>query len=207
MAEILFVIVDFQNDFVSGTLAVPDAEATIDAIITTGRAVEEVGGEVVFTRDWHPHNHSSFNTDGNPTFTDGDWPVHCVQGTAGAEIHPRLREAFPGARIFSKGQDVNTEQYSGFEAVDEYDRTLFSHAMMTGVREVLVAGLALDYCVGNTLFDFWATGGLATTLVLDGTRPVAFETGADTLLRMGHYDQSDLRVMRAEDAVEWVLGQ
>jgi nicotinamidase/pyrazinamidase len=200
----LFVIVDFQNDFVSGTLAVPDAEDTIDAIIRTGNAVIEAGGQVVRTRDWHPADHCSF-AEGEPSYTDGDWPPHCVQDTWGGEFHPRIAEAFPDAMVFSKGQNQDEEQYSGFLATNEDGVTLADYARHINAEEVLTAGLALDYCVRATTFDFW-TSGWFTTLVIDGTRPVGFETGARVLLEIGHYDQGELKVMESVDAVDWVLG-
>lgn len=194
--ETLFVIVDFQNDFVSGSLAVPNAEDTIDAIIRVGRAVEMAGGYVVLSRDWHPADHSSF----------AEWPPHCVQNTWGAEFHPRIREAFPGALVFSKGQDVDAEQYSAYLATSSDGMTLQEFAIEVGkIEYVVVAGLALDYCVRETTFDFW-TGSWPTTLVLDGTRPVTFETGARVLLDMGHYDQGELYAYTADEVIERVLG-
>lgn len=201
---VLYVIVDFQNDFVSGSLAVPNAEDTLSAIIQVGKAVEEAGGQVVLSRDWHPHDHMSFASDTNP---DG-WPVHCEQNTWGGEIHPAILEAFPNALIFSKGFNPDEEQYSAFFAVnldsaDQY--TLAEYARTVGFSEIITAGLALDFCVKETTFDFWGAG-YSTTLVIDGTRPVFWESGAQALLQIGHYDQGELFARVSDEVVEWVLG-
>jgi nicotinamidase/pyrazinamidase len=166
---LIFVIVDFQVDFVNGSLAVPNAADTIDPIIEYGKAVIEDGGEVVLTRDWHPENHSSFVTQGGP------WPPHCVQGDPGAQIHPRILEAFPDARIFSKGMDPEKEQYSGAEATSD-EGTWLTDYLRERTGNVVVAGLALDFCVKETLFDLWGTGPYVD-LLLPGTRPVFFEGG------------------------------
>jgi nicotinamidase/pyrazinamidase len=65
---------------------------------------------VVATRDWHPPT-TLVREQGGP------WPVHCVAGTPGAELHPRsTRRA--STSIVDKGQDAGTEGYSGFEGTD-----------------------------------------------------------------------------------------
>ena len=75
------IVVDVQNDFCpGGALAVPDGDAVVDAV---NRMASEASF-VVATRDWHPPDHGSFAAHG------GRWPVHCVQGTPGAELHPGI---------------------------------------------------------------------------------------------------------------------
>lgn len=194
----IFVIVDMQNDFVDGSLAVPHAKEVITPIIRFGHEIERCGGEVVLTRDWHPDHHSSFLDQG------GDWPRHCVQNTWGARIVDPIREAFPEAEIFSKGTEENIEQYSGYEAVGETSNEPL-YIAASPHDHVWVAGLALDFCVGNTVFDFFSNGRYVT-LLLDGTRPVYFVNGAQVLLRMGHFDQSNMDAMPLETALDWVAG-
>lgn len=195
----LFVIVDFQNDFVSGTLAVPDAEATLAAIIKFGGAVEQGDGKTVVTRDWHPSDHSSFALNGPPTYEDGGWPEHCVQDTWGAEFHPEIVKHFPEARVFSKGQNPDEEQYSGYLATDQDGVLLSEYAHRHNFDYIAVAGLALDFCVKWTTFDFWQAG-YPTTLILDGTRPVSYLGGAKTLIDLAHYDQGELYLETADEA-------
>ena len=93
------------------------------------------------TRDWHPPDHGSFAERGGP------WPVHCVQGTEGAELHPALDRSQVDV-VIDKGQDPGTEGYSGFEGT-ELANVLREHE----VDEVVVVGLATDYCVKNTALD------------------------------------------------------
>ena len=75
------IVVDVQNDFCpGGALPVPDGDAVVEPVNRLASAAPFV----VATRDWHPADHDSFATQGGP------WPVHCVAGTAGAELHPGI---------------------------------------------------------------------------------------------------------------------
>src|SRR5919202_1788302 len=101
------VIVDFQNDFTpGGALAVPDGDQVAERL--NALAASGDYDLVVATRDWHPPDHGSFSKRGGP------WPVHCVAGTPGAELHPALDESHVDV-IVDKGTDPQTEGYSGFE--------------------------------------------------------------------------------------------
>ena len=135
------VIVDYQNDFVppDGALAVPEGDEVAGRI----NALAASGGVdlVVATRDWHPANHGSFVEQG------GIWPVHCVQGTPGAELAPALERA-PIDVVVDKGQPVDTEGYSGFDGTN-----LAALLRERGVDELTVVGLATDYCVRHTALD------------------------------------------------------
>jgi nicotinamidase/pyrazinamidase len=134
------VIVDFQIDFCpGGALAVPDGDAI------AGRLNElAASGEyavVIATRDWHPPDHGSFAHQGGP------WPVHCVAGTPGAELHHAL-DPTPIDAVIDKGQARDTEGYSGFEDTD-----LAQLLRERDIDRVTVVGLATDYCVKNTALD------------------------------------------------------
>ncbi len=134
------VIVDFQNDFTpGGALAVAEGDRIADRVnelAASGRF-----DLVVATRDWHPRDHGSFEERG------GIWPVHCVQGTDGAELHAGLDRTLVDV-IVDKGQDPGTEGYSGFEATE-----LESLLRERGIDRITVVGLATDYCVKNTVLD------------------------------------------------------
>jgi nicotinamidase/pyrazinamidase len=135
------IIVDFQHDFTppDGALAVPAGDQ-IAARINTLAASGDFD-LVVATRDWHPLDHGSFEAQGGP------WPIHCVQGTPGAELHPDLDTEHIDL-VIDKGQDPLTEGYSGFEATDLADRL-----RERDVDALLIVGLATDYCVKNTALD------------------------------------------------------
>src|SRR4051794_36523812 len=136
MAQAL-VIVDFQNDFnPGGALAVEHGNEIADRINALAGSGEF--DLVVATRDWHPADHGSFTEQG------GTWPVHCVAGTPGAELHGAL-DAGRVDIIVDKGQDPALPGYSGFEQTP-LEELLRDH----GIDEVTVVGLATDYCVKNT---------------------------------------------------------
>jgi nicotinamidase/pyrazinamidase len=157
------VIVDFQNDFCpGGALAVPDGDAI-------GGRVNELAGSgeydlVVATRDWHPPDHGSFTEQGGP------WPVHCVAGTPGAELHHAL-DLTPLDALVDKGQDPGTEGYSGFEGTE-----LAKLLRDRGIDHVTVVGLATDYCVKNTALDALREG-FNVTVDSTATRGVDLEPG------------------------------
>jgi nicotinamidase/pyrazinamidase len=157
------IIVDFQNDFTpGGALAVSDG----DAIAGKLNALAASGDYdlVVATRDWHPADHSSFAEQGGP------WPVHCVQGTDGAELHPALDRAELDV-IVDKGQAVDTDGYSGFDGTD-LEALLREH----GITQVTIAGLATDYCVKNTALDA-LRAGFQVTVDSTAVRGVEVEPG------------------------------
>ena len=155
------IVVDVQNDFCpGGALAVPHGDAVIEPLNWLMRQHDLV----VATRDWHPPDHSSFAEQGGP------WPVHCVQDTHGAQLRSDLdRDAIDA--VIDKGQDRETEGYSGFEGTD-LERILRER----GVERVHVGGLALDYCVKNTALDALRKG-FPVTVHLGATRAVNVEEG------------------------------
>jgi nicotinamidase/pyrazinamidase len=103
MAKALLII-DFQNDFTAGgALEVPDGDAIAGPVKKLARHFEIV----VATRDWHPPDHASFEAEGGP------WPVHCVQGTRGAELHPAMAEVAVDAMV-DVGREREDQGYSGF---------------------------------------------------------------------------------------------
>jgi nicotinamidase-related amidase len=162
VAEAL-LIVDYQNDFnPGGALAVAGGDEIADRInALAGSGQFDL---VVATRDWHPADHSSFKVNGGP------WPVHCVAGTAGAELHPDLDQTRIDV-IVDKGQDVDTDGYSGFAGTN-----LEELLRERGITQVTVVGLATDYCVKNTALDA-LRAGFAVTVDSNAVRGVEIEPG------------------------------
>ena len=172
------VIVDVQNDFCSGgALAVPDAEAILPVV----NGLVHDYRHVVVTQDWHPQGHISFASThaGRHAFSRmalpyGEqtlWPDHCIQGTPGADLHPLLHVP-PGAATIRKGTRQNIDSYSAFF---ENDRTtpvgLDSLLRAMGVRELVLTGLATDFCVLHTALDARRLG-YETTVVESGCRGI-----------------------------------
>jgi nicotinamidase/pyrazinamidase len=167
------LIVDFQNDFTpGGALAVPEGDLV-------GRPIGELLDSfdlVVATRDWHPPEHGSFvGVEVDPALWKGMdppsiWPVHCVQGTEGAELHPSLDRARVDV-VIDKGQDRLSQGYSGFQ-----DTRLGDILRERGVDRLFVAGLATDYCVKSTVLDARRLG-FDVTVVEDAIRGVEVAPG------------------------------
>ncbi|KAI3392131.1 hypothetical protein diail_6143 [Diaporthe ilicicola] len=186
------IIVDFQEDFCppSGSLAIPqgrDIAPTVNELLSLPSFATRIA-----TQDWHPEDHISFaaNHTAKQPFTDTItvvnphnasesyetrlWPVHCVQGTRGAELVPELHAGDVDV-VVKKGADARVEMYSAFYDPFESPRVSDSGLAATlrdkGVTHVYVVGLAFDYCVSATATDA-AKEGFVTYVVEEGTRSV-----------------------------------
>lgn len=135
------VVVDLQNDFVTGSLSVPDAPAVVEPLNRAIALFTARGLPVFATRDWHPPDHCSFLERGGP------WPVHCVAGTRGADFVPGLRLPTDVIHIH-KATERDTEAYSALAGT-----RLADELQTRAVRRVFIGGLATDYCVLNTVRD------------------------------------------------------
>jgi nicotinamidase/pyrazinamidase len=167
------LIVDFQNDFTPGG-ALPVAQG--DTIAGPLAPLLDQFDLVIATRDWHPPDHGSFRgVEVDPAAWHGAdppsiWPVHCVQGTAGAELHPSLDRAKVDV-VVDKGQDVNSQGYSAFQ-----DTELGALLRRRGVDRLFVAGLATDYCVKNSVLDALREG-FEVVVLEDAIRGVDVQPG------------------------------
>ena len=177
------ILVDIQNDFMpGGALAVREGNQVVPVANRLARSFDLV----VATQDWHPPNHGSFgaNHEGK---TVGDvidlngleqilWPVHCVQGTPGAELHADLERSLVH-RIFHKGTDPGVDSYSAFFDNARRKATgLGSFLKDRKVDGVYLLGLATDYCVKFSALDALELG-FAVRVVEDGCRGVNLKPG------------------------------
>jgi nicotinamidase/pyrazinamidase len=177
------IIVDVQNDFCpGGALAVREG----DQIVPVINRILPRFDLIVATRDWHPPHHGSFAAN-HPGRMPGDmtelagmpqvlWPVHCVQGTSGADLHPALDRSRI-AHVVHKGTDPAIDSYSGFfdngrRAATELERILRDHH----IDEVHFCGLATDYCVKATALDA-VSHGFKTYFIEDASRGVELHPG------------------------------
>jgi len=135
------VVVDIQNDFCPrGALPVKDGDKVIPVLNKYIEEFWKAGAPMLFTRDWHPPDHSSFKAQGGP------WPPHCVQKSEGAKFHRDLLIP-PEGQIVSKA-DKRDEAYSFFQGTD-----LAQKLKERGIKRLLVGGLTTDYCVKETVLD------------------------------------------------------
>jgi nicotinamidase/pyrazinamidase len=155
------IAVDVQADFLpGGALGVPNG----DGVVYPLTKIADQVGFVVATRDYHPSDHCSFQTQG------GIWPEHCVAPASapatmaeameahGSDIHPEI----------GKVADL-TEAYSGFQGTN-----LAEILRERGIKRVIVGGLATDYCVKATAVDA-AQAGFETIVVKGACRAVNAE--------------------------------
>lgn len=154
------LIVDLQNDFCPrGALAVTDGDKIVPIVndlitIATRRQMP-----IIASRDWHPQNHCSFKEQG------GQWPVHCVQSTWGAELHPDLKLP-KDLTIISKATEPDKDSYSAFGETD-----LEKLLQEMEIQKLWICGLALDYCVKATALDAQKLG-FKTTVFENATKAV-----------------------------------
>ena len=164
MTKQALIVVDVQNDFCpGGTLAIPHGD---EVVAPLNRLIDEFlerGDPVYKSRDWHSPSTKHFTAYG------GTWPVHCVQNTEGAKFHPALHDD-PRIQVISKGLG-NTDGYSAFDETD-----LGSRLKQAGVEEVVVGGLATDYCVKHTVLEALKQG-YKVRAVEDAMRPVELRPG------------------------------
>ena len=154
------IVVDVQNDFCpGGSLAVQDGDQVVAPLNDMIKEFLDRGEPVFKTRDWHSAKTKHFANYG------GTWPVHCVQGTRGAEFHPELSND-PRISVVSKGMDESADGYSGFDGTH-----LAQVLREQNVEEVWVGGLATDYCVKQTVLDALKEGFRVKALS-DAMRPV-----------------------------------
>jgi nicotinamidase/pyrazinamidase len=154
------IVIDVQNDFCpGGALAVAGGDTIVPGI----NALMPQFETVVLTQDWHPAQHQSFaaNHPHAAAFSMIDmpygpqvlWPSHCVQGTPGADFHPDLH-SHPAQMILRKGFRAGIDSYSAFFENDRRTATgLHGYLSGLGVRDVVLVGLATDYCVAYSALD------------------------------------------------------
>ena len=172
------IVVDVQNGFCpGGNLAVANADQIIPCINALGRVFQNI----VITQDWHPATHVSFaaNHAGKQDYEQiqlsyGEqvlWPVHCVQGTADAELHPDLD--LPTAQlIIRKGFHEQIDSYSAFMEADRKTTTgLAAYLKAREIDTVYIVGIATDFCVAWTAIDACELG-FSTYVIEDATQAI-----------------------------------
>lgn len=169
------LVVDVQNDFAdrTGSLYVAGGEEVAELINQQVASARDAGAVIVYTQDWHPRSTPHFAKDG------GMWPVHCVADTWGAEFHPDLVVVDDAIRV-RKGVG-GEDGYSAFnlrdpESAEQSTTGLADSLRSRGVERVVIAGLALDYCVKETAVDA-ISEGLTATVIADATRAVNLAPG------------------------------
>ena len=162
MRNSALIVVDMLYDFIDGSLACSNADNAVkETLKFIDSQTKGQGGEeheildtfpILFIRDHHPADHSSFKEYG------GIWPVHCVAGTHGGEIHKELSPYAIEELTFDKGCDKETEQYSGYEGINCAGQPLSEILELMDTTDVFVCGIATEFCVRNTCKDLKDAG-------------------------------------------------
>ncbi|MCA8867176.1 MAG: bifunctional nicotinamidase/pyrazinamidase [Rhodobacteraceae bacterium] len=197
-SDTALIMIDIQNDFCPGGALAVDGGSDIIARINQLQADYAVQ---VLTQDWHPKDHSSFaeNQNGAEAFTMIDmpygpqvlWPVHCVQGSHGADFHSNLRTD-SADMILRKGFRSAIDSYSAFFENDHKTRTgLEGYLRERGVHDLVMVGLATDFCVRYSAVDAAKLGfhvtvleGACRAIDLDGSLVAARKDMLDHGIRL-----------------------
>ena len=188
------IVVDIQGDFTEayqGSLAVEGADQDyLDKAAAQTRHLKALEYPVYATQDWHPASHISFcsnHKDANPLDLieiDGRpqilWPPHCVQKAPNADL--LLDEALFDA-VVKKGQDPDFDSYSGFFDDGKKATGLEELLKKVGIKNLIIYGLATDYCVKATVMDARSLG-FKVTLIKELCRGVAPDTTRTALKEM-----------------------
>ncbi|WP_407056962.1 bifunctional nicotinamidase/pyrazinamidase [Citrobacter braakii] len=175
------LLVDLQNDFCAGgALAVPQGDSTIEI---ANRLIDWCvlrGDTVVASLDWHPANHGSFASQHQVApYSQGQldglaqtfWPDHCVQNSEGAALHPLLNQRAI-AKTFTKGENPLVDSYSAFFDNGRRQATALNAWLLEHrIAELIIMGLASDYCVKFTVLDALDLG-YTVSVITDGCRGV-----------------------------------
>ncbi len=188
MANQALIVVDMQNDFCEGgALPVPGGNAIVPKVNRLIAAHDHV----VLTQDWHPPGHASFaaSWEGAEPFSTRQfpygpqtlWPVHCVQGTPGANFHPDL-DATKAEMIVRKGFHRGIDSYSAFRENDRTTRTgLDGYLKARGITRLMFCGLALDFCVGWSALDA-KEAGFEVSVAVDATAAIDLDGSREKML-------------------------
>lgn len=188
------IVVDIQGDFTTyknGSLAVAGTDkAFIEKVLKATESLSAKGYPVFATQDWHPEDHVSFfsNHEGKKPFeaiqiedkTQVLWPPHCIQKTANAELllDPKISKV-----VVKKGKDKRYDSYSGFQDDGGTVTEMNQELKKKGVKEVIVYGIATDYCVKATALDA-LDAGYKVTVIAGLSKGVAPDTTAQALAEM-----------------------
>lgn len=174
MNKKLLLIVDPQNDFITGSLAVQGAKKIIAPICEWVDIAKKQGFDICVTLDWHPKDHCSFEV----------FPPHCIATTQGAEVANIIQHSLHNYQVHKvyKGTEKSVEEFSGVKHI----RSILH---LESYDEIIVCGIAGDYCVYDTVLELCELG-LADKITID-INAIASIDGGTRLLEL--ITERDLR--------------
>lgn len=227
------IIVDVQNDFISGSLSLSNCPAQqngLEVLIPINKMLDTIPFDVVFySLDWHPENHVSFLEnvgqrklhssseksaeeaglydtvvfEGPPVYSQKLWPAHCVQNTWGAELHPDIKVMDNGIFVH-KGTHSEIDSYSAFWDNNKIAKTELAKMLNEkNITDLYVCGLAYDVCVGATA-KHSLEHGYRTILIDDACRGVSVE---DILCTRDTLSEENAVVVHSSQVKDMVEGR
>jgi len=192
----VLIVVDVQNDFVTGSLAVPGAISIIPNINRQINVFQKLKQPVIYTVDLHPEDHMSFKSEENPN----GWPSHCVRMTDGQGFYKDLKHSYDPDWLIAKGTNREYDEYSAFQ------KETFDHGVRipnrlekilieNGLKRLYICGLATDYCVYNTVMDALKYG-YEVVLLIDAIKGVDFNLRQEWIHNDGYFTDSEIAVGR-----------
>ena len=128
MAKKVLVVVDMQNDFITGSLGTPEAQAIVPKVV---EKIQGFGGTVLYTQDTH-------GADYLQTQEGRNLPVpHCIQGSDGWKLVPQLEPLAQGRQVLDKPTFGSTALGEALAELDREDH----------VETITFVGLCTDICV------------------------------------------------------------
>lgn len=172
------IVVDLQNDFLpGGALGVPEGDRIFPAI---NKLLNHPFNVILATKDWHPQNHGSFAASHGKNVGEVIdlfglkqilWPIHCVQGTKGAEFSDKWNHD-KVEQVFYKGTDKDVDSYSTFFDNGHRKSTgLHDFLQKKHIKDVYITGLTTEYCVKYSVLDALQLG-YNVYVIIDGCRPI-----------------------------------
>lgn len=153
------IVIDCQNDFITGSLACHQAPEAVNHIIDFIN--NEGVTDVFYSLDWHSPTNKSFKDNG------GIWPVHCVANEQGSALSDKFSREIKNRKLapnvtnkYMKGQNDEIEEYSAFYATNKDGQILFEQV----AKDVIIAGIASEYCVMETVKELLKAGHRVSVL-------------------------------------------
>ncbi len=136
MKEKILVVIDMQNDFITGALSNEECKKVTSAVINRMRAAKKEGFKIICTKDVHEKNY----------LTTGEGkrlPIeHCIRGSYGSELIDEIKELeekWKKEEVFLKESPLEKSAFGSIELVrilEKYD-----------ISDIEIIGVCTDICV------------------------------------------------------------
>lgn len=187
-------------------LPVNEGDKIVDALNEQAKKAELRVG----SKDCHPANAVWIATEKEPIFTpvkdggpnvDIHWPAHCLVGTKGNELIPGLPAVKDYDFFVFKGVEPDLHPYGAcyHDLGNKISTGVIEFLHDRDVTDVVVGGLATDYCVKTTAIQL-ALGGFRVWVNLKACRGVAPDTTAKAIEEMKTYG---IRIINDPTEITW----